>query len=69
MASPVHSGLVHLCPVNKRQWNLFGGETMAIKAINPVSGKVFASMGHRQIQNTTKYAQLSPNAFKDFWKD
>jgi type 1 fimbriae regulatory protein FimE len=26
-------------------------------------------MGHRQIQNTTKYAQLSPNPFKNFWKD
>jgi integrase len=26
-------------------------------------------IGHKQIQNTTKYAQLSPNPFKNFWKD
>jgi type 1 fimbriae regulatory protein FimE len=26
-------------------------------------------MGHRQIQNTTKYAQLSPQPFMNFWRD
>jgi len=26
-------------------------------------------LGHRNIQHTTRYADLAPNRFKDFWKD
>jgi hypothetical protein len=26
-------------------------------------------LGHRNIQNTVRYTQLSPQRFKDFWKD
>jgi type 1 fimbriae regulatory protein FimE len=26
-------------------------------------------LGHRNIQNTLRYTQLSPQRFKDFWKD
>jgi type 1 fimbriae regulatory protein FimB/type 1 fimbriae regulatory protein FimE len=26
-------------------------------------------LGHRNIQNTVKYTQLTPGRFKDFWKD
>ena len=26
-------------------------------------------MGHRNIQNTVRYTELSPQRFKDFWKD
>ena len=26
-------------------------------------------LGHRNIQNTTRYTELVPTAFKDFWKD
>ena len=26
-------------------------------------------MGHRNIQHTVRYTELSPGRFKDFWKD
>jgi len=26
-------------------------------------------LGHRNIQNTVRYTQLSAQRFKDFWKD
>ena len=26
-------------------------------------------LGHRNIQHTTRYTDLAPNRFKDFWKD
>ena len=26
-------------------------------------------MGHRNIQHTVRYTELSPDRFKDFWKD
>ena len=26
-------------------------------------------LGHRNIQHTVRYTQLSPDRFKDFWKD
>ncbi len=26
-------------------------------------------LGHKNIQNTMPYTQISPNRFKDFWKD
>jgi type 1 fimbriae regulatory protein FimE len=26
-------------------------------------------LGHRNIQNTTRYAELAPDRFKDFWND
>jgi hypothetical protein len=28
-----------------------------------------AYLGHRNIQNTTRYTALAPDRFKDFWKD
>ena len=28
-----------------------------------------AYLGHRNIQHTVKYTELSPNRFKDFWRD
>jgi len=28
-----------------------------------------AYLGHKNIQHTVRYAELSPNRFKDFWKD
>ena len=26
-------------------------------------------LGHKNIQHTCRYTELSPNRFKDFWKD
>jgi hypothetical protein len=26
-------------------------------------------LGHRNIQHTTRYTDLAPNRFKDFWRD
>ena len=26
-------------------------------------------LGHRNIQHTTRYTELAPDRFKDFWKD
>jgi type 1 fimbriae regulatory protein FimE len=26
-------------------------------------------LGHRNIQNTTRYTELAPDRFKDFWRD
>jgi type 1 fimbriae regulatory protein FimB/type 1 fimbriae regulatory protein FimE len=26
-------------------------------------------LGHRNIQNTTRYTELVPDRFKDFWRD
>ena len=26
-------------------------------------------LGHRNIQHTTRYTDLAPNRFKDFWQD
>jgi hypothetical protein len=26
-------------------------------------------LGHKNIQHTVRYTELSPNRFKDFWKD
>jgi len=26
-------------------------------------------LGHRNIQNTTRYTELAPGRFKDFWRD
>ena len=28
-----------------------------------------AYLGHRNIQHTTRYTDLAPNRFKDFWRD
>ena len=28
-----------------------------------------AYMGHKNIQHTVRYTELSPERFKDFWKD
>jgi type 1 fimbriae regulatory protein FimE len=28
-----------------------------------------AYLGHRNIQNTTRYAALAPDRFKSFWRD
>jgi type 1 fimbriae regulatory protein FimB/type 1 fimbriae regulatory protein FimE len=28
-----------------------------------------AYLGHRNIQHTTKYCELLPNRFRNFWKD
>jgi site-specific recombinase XerD len=28
-----------------------------------------AYLGHRNIQHTVRYTELSPTRFKDFWKD
>lgn len=28
-----------------------------------------AYMGHRNIQHTVRYTELSPERFKDFWRD
>ena len=28
-----------------------------------------AYMGHKNIQHTVRYKELSPERFKDFWKD
>jgi integrase len=43
------------------------GHVLVSKGVPIRSLQLF--MGHKQIQNTTKYAQLSPNPFKNFWKD
>jgi hypothetical protein len=26
-------------------------------------------LGHKNIQHTVRYSELSPNRFKDFWRD
>jgi hypothetical protein len=28
-----------------------------------------AYLGHRNIQHTVRYTELSPDRFKDFWRD
>ena len=31
--------------------------------------KLQSYLGHKNIQHTVRYTELSPNRFKDFWKD
>ena len=38
---------------------IFGHDTRALQAW----------LGHKNIQNTVRYTQLSPQRFKDFWRD
>jgi hypothetical protein len=31
--------------------------------------RIEAGLGHRNIQNTVRYAALAPDRFKGFWRD
>jgi type 1 fimbriae regulatory protein FimB/type 1 fimbriae regulatory protein FimE len=35
----------------------------------PASRAIQAWMGHKNIQHTVRYTELSPTRFKDFWRD
>jgi len=36
--------------------------------IRAISGDSRGFLGHRNIQHTVRYTELSPDRFKDFWR-
>ena len=43
------------------------GYTLANKGVDTRSLQAY--LGHRNIQHTVRYSELSPTRFKDFWRD
>jgi len=43
------------------------GYKLANDGVDTIS--LAAYLGHKNIQNTQRYAALSPTRFKDFWRD
>ena len=45
-----------------------GGQAYALANKGPDTRALQAYRGHRNIQHTVRYTELSPTRFKDFWR-
>lgn len=64
----------------RRIWSISGALPVHHHMLRHATGYYLASkghdargiqayMGHRNIQHTVRYTELSPERFKDFWRD
>ena len=57
----------HMAKARMRKDIFLEGEKMANAGHDTRS--IQAYMGHKNIQHTVRYTELSPTRFKDFWRD